>query len=174
MTTKNTNLKFSEVKKKAKQSKQTEQYTLSTGETITFSPTFAYTEIEKMFENIQKSLATIPEGTEDSPKAFQNFILFHVIKHFTHFKKDLKANTYAGQIDELEAIIDTEVEGKSLFQLLVNDIFLQSEIQKVFDAIAQLLASSKYVETLDEKVKEYFNKIELQNKDVLFKFKGEK
>lgn len=174
MTTKNTNLKFSDVKKKAKQSKQTEQYTLSSGETITFYPTFAYTEIEKMFEHIQKSLATIPEGVEDTPKRFQNFIYYHIIKNFTHFSKDLKATTYAGQIDELEAIIDTEVEGKSLFSLLIEDIFVQSEIQKVFDTIATLLASSQFVDSLDDKIKAQFNKLELMNKDILFKLNGNK
>lgn len=169
MATKNTNLKFTDIKKKVKESKQTEQYTLQSGETITFSPIFTYTEIDKMFEHIQESLATIPEGVEDSPKVFQNFILFHIIKHFTNFKKDLKANTYVGQLEELEFIIDMEVEGKSLFSLIVEDIFSQQEINKVFDTLGTLIASSKYIDTLDSKFKEQFEKLELQNKEVLFK-----
>lgn len=175
MTNKNTDLKFSEVKKRAKQVRQTEQYTLDTGETITFYPIFPHTEIEKMFKFIQKSLETIPEGVEDSPELFRHFINYHIIRHFTHFGKQLKANTYVKQMDELEDIIDFQIDGKSLYTLLMEDIFSLIEIQKVFDYVAKLIATNQFMENyLGEKIKEHFKQIELKNSDTIRYMFGDK
>ncbi|MFF3151487.1 hypothetical protein ACFVRU_59855, partial [Streptomyces sp. NPDC057927] len=131
MATKSTDLKFTEVKKQAKTMDEKEKYELDNGSTITFYVTFKQTMIEGMFLDIQKSLQTIDESIEMSDNLMQKFVLFHTIRKFTHFSKDLKATTFAGQLDEMNALIDYEVEGKSLFALIVDEIFLKEEMMKV-------------------------------------------
>lgn len=167
MTTKNTNLKFSEVKKQAKLAHEQEQYELDNGSTISFYVTFPQTMIDTMFIEIQKSLQTKDESIEITDSLMQNFVLFHIIRKFTHFSKDLKATTFAGQLDEMTALIDFEIEGKSLFALIIDEIFLKEEVMKVFDGLKKAMSNVAFLEKFNKQVAEEISKLELQNKDLL-------
>jgi hypothetical protein len=170
MAKQNMDIKFSTIKQKAKQSHQKEKYELEDGSTITFYPIFPPTLIEKMFKEIQTIFQTKDEEIKTlSEDAMMKYVLFMCIKHFTHLKSQLKGSTYLEQIDEMTSIIDTMVENGriDLFSLIVNEIFPQKEIHKVFDKLSQFSANFLFLENMNQKMHDEVGKLELQNKDIL-------
>ncbi|WP_137743250.1 hypothetical protein [Robertmurraya siralis] len=166
---KNTDIKFSEVKKKAKETHVKEKFELEDGSTITFYPVFPQTEIEKMLIEIQKTLQSKGQDFEIQQDILMKFIVFHCIKYFTHFKSQLTADTYEGKLVEMNAFIDHEIEGKSLFNIIADEVFLQKEIHKVFDFLAKQTGNLLFLNSLEKTAKEQFEKLELQNRDVIEK-----
>lgn len=164
-----TNLKFTEIKKSAKQSHIKEKFELEDGSTITFYPVFPQTEIEKMLIEIQNTLKSKGEDFEIQQDILLKFIVFHCIKYFTHFKSQLTGKTYEEKLIEMNAFIDHEIDGKSLFNIIADDIFLQKEIHKVFDFLAKQTGNLLYLNSLESKAKEQFDKLELQNRDIFEK-----
>lgn len=160
---KNTDIKLSSIKKKAKQVYTTEQYTLDDGSTITFHPHFPPLLIKELLTETQSILGQLGEGVEMSAEKYHNYILFMCIKHFTHLKSQLKADTFVGQINEMNSLIDAD-----LFDLIIDDIFSPVEIRKVFDQLAKFGANSQFMEKMTEKMQDEFAKLEIKNAE-LFK-----
>jgi hypothetical protein len=160
---KKTDIKLSTIKQIAKETNTLEQYTLDNGSTITFYPSFPPLLIKSMLTEIQTILSQVDEEIELSAQRYHDYILFMCIKHFTHLKSQLKADTFVGQINEMESIINA-----GLFDLIIDDIFLPVEIRKVFDHLAKFGATSMYMDKMTEKMQEEFGKLEIKNAE-LFK-----
>ncbi|MFO1442798.1 hypothetical protein KDN24_06165 [Bacillus sp. Bva_UNVM-123] len=158
----NTDIKFSEIKKIAKETKQTEQYEFEDGATITFYPTFPPTLIEEMIKEISTVLSQEGDELQLSEEMKHKFILFHCIKKFTHLSKQLKANSFAGQLSEMEDVIDS-----GYFEKIIDEVFLQTEIYKVFDAMSKISSNYLFLEKMTKKMHDEVEKLELKNRDVI-------
>ena len=162
----NKNIKFTQVKKESKLVHQTEVHEFEDGSTITFNPVFAKTEIHKLFENFQKTLLTVPEEIEVDEQLMEKLLMFHIIKQFTHFKNDLKSEEFVGQLEELEALVDMEVEGKSLFSFIMDELFNGDQVMKVFDALSEVVGASMYLTKFNEQAQQHFEKLDIKNRKV--------
>lgn len=160
---KNTDIKFTQIKQRAKQSHIKETYELPTGETIRFYPTFPPTMIEELFKEVQSVFATKPEEIELSDELTHKYILYMTIKHFTHLKSQLKAVTFVEQLNEMEAVINA-----GLFDVIVNEVFVQQEINKIFGYVTKFGSNIAYLEKLNNQFHEEIEKLDLQNKDIIF------
>lgn len=167
-TKKNTDIKFSTIKQKAKQSHTKEKFELEDGQTITFYPVFPQTLIDEMLNEIQSIFQTKDEQIELSDELTHKYVLFMCIKYFTHLKDQLKADNFVGQLNEMKAILDTTVDNDriDLFSLIIDEIFLPKELQKVFDKLAKFSGTFLFYEKFGQKVQEEFNKLDLKNRDV--------
>jgi hypothetical protein len=166
----NTDIKFSTIKQKAKQTHNKEKYELEDGSTITFYPIFPPTLIEEMFKEIQTIFQTKDEKLVNlSEDMMMKYVLFMCIKHFTHLKSQLKATTFIGQIDEMTSIIDTIVENGriDLFSLIIDEIFIQKEIQNIFDKLSKFSANFLFLAEMDQKMQREFQNLKLKNADLL-------
>jgi hypothetical protein len=164
MAKKSTDIKLSTIKQIAKETNTTEQYTLDNGSTISFYPSFPPLLIKQMLEECQTILSQLGDDIQMSEQDYHNYILFMCIKHFTHLKSQLKADTFVGQINEMESIINA-----GLFDLIIDDIFLPVEIRKVFDQLAKFGATYQFMEKMTEKMQEEFGRLEIKNADMFKK-----
>lgn len=161
-------LTFTKVKKEAKENNKTEKFPLNDTTHLTFNPVFSYTKLQSMFADIQQVLPK--DDTDISDKVLQNFVLFHVIKTFTKLGDQLKANDFSGQLQEMEALIDTEFDGKSLFTLIIDEVFQPQEIKKVFDMLFDSLANTAMVKRLTEQSLLQLQELNIENKEILQNF----
>lgn len=156
---------FAKVKKEAKENNKTEKFPLNNTTHLTYNPTFSYTKLTEMFTQIQEVL---PKDDADiSDKVFQNFVLFHVIKTFTKLGDQLKATDFSGQLQEMDALIDTEFDSKSLFKLIIDEVFQPQEIKKVFDMLFESLANVEMVKRLTEQSLLQLSELNIENKEIL-------
>lgn len=162
---KNTDLKLTQIKKKAKENNLTETYEFVDGTTLKFYPIFPQTLIEQMFEEIQSSFQTKPEELELNEKMTHSYILYMVIKHFTHLKEQFKAATLVEQLDELSSLVDS-----GYFEKIIEEVFLPQEISKIFDQLAKFGGRFLFLEKMTEKMHDEVGKLELQNKDIFEQF----
>ena len=162
---KNTELKLSTIKQKAKQTHEMETYTFEDETTLKFYPEFPPTLVEEMLEEMSMVLTSENEKSGDklsiSEKLIHKYTLFLAIKHFTHLKSQFKATTLVGQINEMESLIDS-----GYFELIINEVFLQSEIHKLFDHMNKLGSNVMFLEKLTHKMHDEVAKLELKNQDV--------
>lgn len=164
----NKNLTLAKVKKEAKKVHEKEVYEFEDGSTVTFYPFFAKTEIDKLYENLQSAILTNKETVEAmSNKMMQHFVMFHMIKQFTHFNTQLKATSIDEQLIEMEALIDAEMDGKSLFKFILDELFLPDQVAKVFDGLAEFTAMTQYMQDFSQKVKDNYEKLDLRSKKIL-------
>ena len=158
-------LTFTQVKKEAKENNKTEKFPLNDATHLTYNPIFSYTKLQFMFTCIQQVLPK--DDTEITDQVLQNFILFHTIKNFTHLGKQFKATDFSGQLAEMNALIDTEFDGKSLFKLIIDEVFLPEEIKKVFNMLYEALANTELVKRLTEKSLLQLSVLDIENKEIL-------
>ncbi|MCA1025667.1 hypothetical protein LCM23_06155 [Cytobacillus kochii] len=166
---KSNNLKFSSVKQKAKEANETEVYEFEDGTTLTFYPTFSPSMIEDMFVDIQSVLQKVGDELDLNERTLQKYVLYNVIKYFTHLKKQLKATTLTGQINEMSSLIDS-----GYFEIIINEVFDQKEISKVFDFMSKFTAQFTLFEKIQKKYESELESLELKNRDVFEKLKASK
>ena len=159
-------LKFTQVKKESKLVHHKETHEFDNGTSITFNPVFAKTEIQKLFENLQKTLVTVPEEIEINDKLMEKLVMFHIIRQFTHFKNDLKEDDFVTQLGQLESLIDMEVEGRSLFSFIMDDLFDAEQVMKVFDGLSEVVGASMYLTKFNEQAQQHFEKLDIKNRKV--------
>lgn len=163
---KSTNLKLT--KKAVKDIHQTEKYELNDGSTITFYPLFPHTKIYELHEDLQKVLATKDETVKMDEKLTFSLLNFFIVKHFTHFKSQLKATTFIDVLNEIDAMIDLRVDnGESAFEFIMNDLFLPTEINKVYHYAAKHIAQFEYITKLQDMVQDEISKLDLKNGDLI-------
>lgn len=162
----NTDLKFSEIKKKAKLSHIKEKYELEDGSTVTFYPTFPPSIVDEMMKEMQASLQTQDEELFMDYDLMMKYTVFHCIKYFTHLKSQLKSITYEEKLLEMTSILDHEINGVSLFNIIADEIFDQKEIYKVFDLWAKHTGNFMFMQSLESKAHEQLEKLEIKNRDV--------
>ncbi|TCJ01086.1 hypothetical protein [Cytobacillus praedii] len=161
MAKKNTDIKFSTMKQKAKEVNLMEQYAFDDDTTLSFYPIFPPTLIEEMISNISTVLTKEGDELQLSEDMMHKFIIFHCIRKFTHLSKQLKAETFSGQLTEMEAIIDS-----GYFEKIVDEVFLSKEIHKVFDAMTKISSNYMFLEKMTQKMHDEVSKLELKNKHI--------
>lgn len=155
-------------KKKVKEIHETEKYELYDGSTITFYPLFPHTKIFELHEELQKVLSTKDEKIIVTNKIAFALINFFIIKHFTHFKSQLKADTFNGVLEEMDALIDLRIDnGESAFEFIMNDLFSPTEINKVYHYAAKHIAQFEYITKLQDMVQDEISKLDLKNGDLI-------
>lgn len=156
-----TDIKFSQIKQIAKESNQTEQYEFENGTTVTFYSVFTPTKIEEMLKNISTTLSAEGDELQLSEDMMHKFILFHCIRTFTHLSKQLKSTSLQGQLAEMEAIIDS-----GYFEKIIDEVFPQTEIYKVFDAMSKISSNYLFLEKMTQKMQNELASLELKNRDI--------
>ncbi|MDT0160270.1 hypothetical protein [Bacillus sp. AG4(2022)] len=160
-----TDIKFSQIKKKAKEINETEVFEFETGETLTFHPVFPPQMIEKMLEEMASMMKSKPEELELNENMTHKYVLFMCIKHFTHLKNQLKASTLIGQLNEIESLVDS-----GYFEQIIEEVFLPQEIQKVFDQLSKFGSNYLFLEKMNQKMINEVANLELKNKELLAGF----
>lgn len=161
---KSTDIKFSAMKKLAKEAYTLESHTFEDGSTLSFYPTFPPALVESMFEEIQSAFQSKPEELEINEIMMHNYVLFMLIKHFTHLKDQLKSTTLVGQLDELNSVVDS-----GYFSKIIEEVFIPSEINKVFEQLAKYGSNVIFLEKMTQKMYENVGSLELKNRDVFEK-----
>lgn len=156
-----TEIKFTQMKKVAKESHSQEQYEFEDGTTLKFYPTFPPTLIEEMIKEISTVLSAEGDELKMSEDMLHKYTIFMMIKHFTHLKSQLKGKTLAQQLNEMNAVIDS-----GYFNKIVDDVFVPTEIQKVFDQMAKISGNVAYLQKMTAKMHEEVERLELKNGDI--------
>lgn len=159
---KNNQLKLSSINQKAKKAHVMETHTFDDGATLKFYPEFPLTLVEVMIEEMAKILSEAGEKLKMSEKQMHQFTLYYIVKHFTALKSQFKAITLVGQINEMESLIDS-----GYFELIINEVFSQSEIHKVFDQMSVIGGSVVFLDKMTQKMHEEVEKMELKNLELL-------
>ena len=151
------NLTLSSVKAKSKQVDKMEKYEIEegeyAGETISFYPIFSETKIEELLMEYQGLIKEAQDKElELSEQLNIHLLQFLTIKHFTHFKKDMPS-VLIGQ-GKKEGILDwlEHFRKTGLYNLIIGEIFLQSEIKKVFDTLTSVIGSSLLLQDLENDI----------------------
>ena len=170
----NKNLTLSAVTKQAKSTHEKNVYELDNGSTITHYITFPDLLIESMLEELQKHYLTIKEkDIELSEKMNLYFINLLIIKHFTHFK-DSMTDTLLGEenevglLDYLNYFADT-----GLMKTIMEDVFLPSQVNKVYEKMTDIIGASKLLDELGVKAEQKFQNLKIKNREILGQFDDE-
>lgn len=159
---KTTNLKLSSVKKQYKQAHAKENYELADGSNLNFSPIFPHGEIEKMLEHMAAQFKYAEEkGIEISEKFMYDYVLFLCIKQFTHLGKEI-SDVFEEQILQMEWLVDT-----GYFKEIVEEVFMQKEIQKVFDKTVEISSKFIFLEKLTQQMQQTVQNMEFKNADII-------
>jgi hypothetical protein len=157
-----TNLTMGKIKKAYRKTQEKVNYELKDGLNLTLSPIFAHSEIEKLLEHMSEQFKYAEEkGIEISEKFTMDYILFLCIKQFTHLGKEISDN-FEEQYQQMEWLVDT-----GYFKEIVEDVFMQEEIKKVFDKAVELSSKFAFLEKLTEQMQENVRNIQLKNADVI-------
>ena len=151
------NLTLSSVKAKSKKVDKMEKYEIEegeyAGETISFHPIFSETKIEELLMEFQGLIKEAQDKElELSEQLNIHLLQLLTIKHFTHFKKDMPSvligqGKKEGLLDWLEHFRKT-----GLYNLIIAEVFLQSEVKKVFDALTSVIGSSLLLQDLENDI----------------------
>ena len=151
------NLTLSSVKAKSKKVDKMEKYEIEegeyAGETIFFFPIFSETKIEELLMEFQGLIKEAQDKElELSEQLNIHLLQLLTIKHFTHFKKDMPSvlvgqGKKEGLLDWLEHFRKT-----GLYNLIIAEVFLQSEVKKVFDALTSVIGSSLLLQDLENDI----------------------
>lgn len=155
-------LNFMDIKKEYSKYDEVIEYQLDEDTHLTFRPYFKNTELQEMV----KKMNHIDEETIPNDLVWP-FMLFHLIKTFTGLSEQLKGETLAEQLEEMNVIIDTEFEGRSLFKIIVEDMFLPEEIKKVNDLLHEGLAIANKLQNVAESSLLELEKLKLAQSEIL-------
>jgi hypothetical protein len=168
---KKANLKLSTVKAKSKEMDTTEKYEIQSesyrGEQITFNPLFSEIKIENLLKEFGKLLNEAQQKEITISEEMNIYLIqFLIIKHFTHFKKDISDSLIgdkknAGILDWLDHFRKT-----GLLKECLEKMFLQKEIRKVFGRMTDFASSSLLAMQLNEEMNKKFEQMKLRNADV--------
>src|SRR5699024_6990130 len=130
---------------------------------ITYYPIFPQRKINELLEELRNDFIYANENDIDlEDEQIQiPYILFLCIKHFTHLKKSI-SDQVEDKIMQLESFIDTDI-----YKEILNDVFDQRELNKVFDSLGDIFGQSKFIERIEKKAHQSLEDLEIKNKDIL-------
>lgn len=171
---KSSNLSLATVKKVSKKLDQTLEYVIETGdyidEKITFSPLFNDVQIEELLTEFGM---LVNEAEKNEIKLSQNMQLYLIyiliIKHFTHFKKDipnhlLNQDKSLGVLEILEHFRKT-----GLLYECINKMFLPQETSKVLSRMTDVAATGLLAMNLNEEMMKKLQDLREKNNEVFKK-----
>ncbi|MGM9988898.1 MAG: hypothetical protein ACI35O_16955, partial [Bacillaceae bacterium] len=109
--------------------------------------------IEETLEEYQSLLKEAEEkGIKLSDAMTIRLLQFLTIKNFTHFKKDFPSTLLGegkkeGLLDLLDHFVKT-----GLFEFIMNEVFLHTEVQKVFDGVTNVLGADLFIQGLEQEI----------------------
>lgn len=162
-------LTITQIKKGAKEVYKKEHYSLNDSTHITYYKIFPTTMLKEMFKDISMVLPKESE-VQLTNEDFEKIFMFHLIKKFTGIGKSFKAITLSGQLEELKWLVDNETYGKSLFEIIWNDILPQEEIYKAQEMVFDLLANTQVSKKLIEQSLIQLSELDIENKEILQNF----
>jgi hypothetical protein len=159
---KQNNLTLTKVKKQYKKTQEKVNYELKDGNNLTLSPLFAHSEIEKLLLHMSEQFKYAEvKGIEINEKFTYDYVLFLCIKQFTHLGKEI-SEKFEEQILQMEWLVDT-----GYFKEIVEDVFMQDQIQVVFDKAVEISSKFIFLEKLTEQMQSSVKNLELKNRDVI-------
>ena len=169
MTTKN--LSLATVKQKSKLMDQTQVHVIENGlyqgEQITFTVLFNDKSIEELLTEFGQLLNEANEKKIEVSQQMQIHLLYIlIIKHFTHFKKDIPSillgkGKSAGMLDTLDHFHKT-----GLLNECISSMFLPAEVNKVFNKLTDVAATSLLAMDLNEEMMKKMEQMKIKNKEV--------
>jgi hypothetical protein len=162
------NLSLTKIKQVSKQVTETRTHIIEEGlykgEQITFSPIFNDKAIEELLNEYGQLLIEADDKEIELSQQLQtNLIYMLIIKHFTHFKKDIPSTLLskgktAGVLDTLDHFHKT-----GLLSECLNVMFLPAEVSKVFSKMTDFAATGLLSIELDNKTMEKFEQMKLKH-----------
>lgn len=162
---KNTELTLAAVKKQAKEAYEQDSYELDNGSTIKYYVRFPDLKVEDMYEELQKHYIEMKkEDINLSDKMNLYFINLLMIKHFTHFKKDmpdelLGKGTKAGLLDYLNHFADT-----GLMKTIMDEVFVPDQVKKVYEKMTDILGASRLLQEMESSVQKKYTDMKIKHK----------
>ena len=165
-------LTLSQVKAKSKEIDKMEKYEITEGQdagkTISFYPIFSYTKIEELLTELQKVFIEAKEKEITISEEMNIYLIqLMMIKHFTHFKKQMP-DTLIGE-GKKEGLIDwlEHFRKTGLFKLILEEVFLPTETKKVFSSLTDFLSKSIVYSDIESEMNRKVQDLKLKNKDVI-------
>lgn len=154
-------LNFQDMKETVSKYDEWVEFQLGEDTHLTFKPYFKNTELTEMVSEMNElELEQIPDTL------MWSFMLFQLIKKFTGLKDQLTGETLQEQLQEMNVIIDAEFEGKSLFKIITEDLFLIEEINKVQDMLHEGLATANLMKQITEKGLMQLDTLQIANEEI--------
>lgn len=165
-----TNLTIAKVKKQSKEFDKTEKYEITDGvykgSIITFYPTFSDTKIEELLTELQSIQKEIVDNKLDISEKMNVYIIqFLIIKHFTHFKNAIPSSLLPN--DKNESLLDylEHFQKTGLFKLILDNVFLPTEIQKVFESLTDFVSKALVHIDLEKQLQDKVSNLKFKYKD---------
>lgn len=156
-------LKTSQIKKLAKETEKMEIYEFEDGTVLKFYPRFPETKIVELIQELAMIINQANEkGVKLTNEMVYYLILLQCIKHFTHLKKDIKADLEF-QLDYYEALLNS-----GYFKKIIDEVFLPEEINKVLERVSDVTglyqAVEKVMVSAQEKAQQLLDRTKVLNK----------
>ncbi|MEB5480787.1 hypothetical protein P8825_14565 [Shouchella clausii] len=139
-----------------------EEYELKDGNSMWFYPEFSPDKIDLLINEYQDDISEMKEAQIDIDDNYATkYLYFLMVKHFTeygeHLSPDLKV-----KIQQCNALF---INGH--ISEIMTEVFVEKQIYKVLDQLAQRVALNQYVLHFDEQVSRNFRNLELRNQDAI-------
>lgn len=157
-------LTIGQIKREANQYNRKEEYDLNNEYKIEFYPLFAYEKIEQLIEEYQRDLLYAEENGINlisSDHFVYKYIVFLAIKYFTNLGDDISDKV------EDKILILKHLNDTGYLRQIANEVFMASEVGKIFDYMSDIQASSQMLQEVNEKAMDKVGELEFQYKDLL-------
>ncbi len=159
------NLTITKIKNEAVKTRKMEEYIInSDGDIIKFYPTFPQGKIDELLEELRKDIIYANDNdielTHDD-NFFISYIMFLSVKHFTSLKNSIS--------DKLENKIQIfeHMKDSGYFNIIVDEVFLPSELSKVIESLSKVLGTQRFMEQIETKSNDYLETLKFRNQQLM-------
>ena len=160
-------LTMNKIKTEAKQAYKMEEYIINDkNEAIKFYPIFPQGRIDNLLKELREDLVYSAEkGIEldKDDEFFISYIMFLCIKYFTSLEKGF-SDKVEDKISQFEYLKDS-----GYYDIIVGEVFMESEKTKVIDSLSKILGTQKFMEQIEQKTTDYVKTLEFRNKELFDK-----
>lgn len=158
------NLTMAKVKRAAKEAYRMEEYELNDSDKIKFFPIFPQGRINDLLKELQQDQLYADENDIEfnaDDEFMVSYVLFLCIKYFTSLEKGF-SKKLEDKLLQFEYLVDT-----GYYNQIVNEVFMPSEIRKVFDVVAGQISTYQFIEHVNVLSNEQLEDLKIKNKDLL-------
>lgn len=157
-------LTMNKIKNEAKQAYKMEEYSINDkDEIIKFFPIFPQGRIDDLLKELREDLTYSAEKgikLDEDDDFFISYIMFLCVKYFTSLEKGF-SDKVEDKILQYEYLKDS-----GYFDIIVGDIFMESEKTKVIESLSKILGTQKFMEQIQQKTTDYIKTLEFRNKEI--------
>lgn len=149
-------LNFEAIEEMSKAYEEYVYYDLDDKYQVGFYPYFAHDKIIELVHELQIDLTQAQkEGIELVPtdSHLHNYIIFLAIKHFSSLG-DYISDDLAEKTIQFAHVVKT-----GLLEIFVDEMFLTTEINKIFEQISKIKAQAQLFETVNERTEEIYGNL---------------